>query len=355
MLRADLAFAQGRPGRAEELLSGLCDAHPQRIDAWTSLIQLKLHQKDLPAARRILKRVKTRFGDCADVRLVEARIQFASNPKKAAEYIRNSAAGLERINQHDRHRLLRGFAELAQFMGDAVLADDLWKNLAAGSKGNLGLHLIRFDNAVRGNDAVRIEEIRKTIHQLNLRYEGAFHTSALMVDALYDIWAVRQEKEPKDLLDKALKLLAQVERQRPEWGKTPLAQGLIHELKHDTAAAISNYRRAFQLGVRNPDAVRRLVELLNDNKQYDDAKKIIGEYVDAGNSLNGLEQLTAEVMDRTGDHSRAMELATKAVPTGATDQKDYAKLLWLSQIGEHAGDSKKVVEAARGRHRARPR
>src|SRR5439155_7163441 len=93
--------------------------------------------------------------------------------------------------------------------------------------------------------------------------------------------------------------------------------------------AIYHFMRAIELGVRQLEMVRRLVQLLYERRRYTDADLVIKKVAEQTPLAGDLQRLAAEVSLLARDYSRALELAQQAVPANSNDRRDY---IWLSQL-----------------------
>ncbi len=107
-------------------------------------------------------------------------------------------------------------------------------------------------------------------------------------------------------------------------------------------SAITSYRRAIELGLRDPAEVRRLIELLFLAGRGSEALEIYSHIPAIGQQPGGLEQMMSEVALRHRDIRQAEELARKAV---AASPGDFRARVWLVNllIGEGRRDEAEVI------------
>src|SRR5207244_1774528 len=83
------------------------------------------------------------------------------------------------------------------------------------------------------------------------------------------------KKGEKEYLAQAQSLLESATAQRPTWPALLLAKADIEDFRGNYENAILNYRRAVELGERNPRVLHRLVDLLCQQQRYDEADQEI--------------------------------------------------------------------------------
>src|SRR5262249_35507197 len=85
------------------------------------------------------------------------------------------------------------------------------------------------------------------------------------------LWKARGGDKPA--LGQARTLLDSVERRRPNWPPVLLARGNAEEMRGNRRQAIENYKKAIDLGERNPRYLRQLVQLLYREQQFAEADR----------------------------------------------------------------------------------
>jgi tetratricopeptide (TPR) repeat protein len=133
---------------------------------------------------------------------------------------------------------------------------------------------------------------------------------------------------------------------RPDWSRVPLALARLdrEELAESAAAgagtdearrqeriesAITAYRRAIELGMRDPLVVREFVQLLFDVGRGSEALEIYSRIPTAGQLPGGLERMVSEFALRQRDFSQAEDSARKVV---AANPGDYPARVWLAHV-----------------------
>src|SRR5262249_28792996 len=111
--------------------------------------------------------------------------------------------------------------------------------------------------------------------------------------------------------------------------------------------AVASYRRAVELGERNPRVVRQLVEQLYKRQRYEEAEQEVRKLQKQAPSAD-LQRLMVAITLQKQDYTRAANEALEAIPANSTDYRDY---LWLGQVLGASGPSR-AEEAEKNLHKA---
>jgi tetratricopeptide (TPR) repeat protein len=333
LLRADYLMAKKEAEAARAALSKATENFPESPEPWAALAALDWREKHPEQAAETLARAEKKFGKTVLFRIARARMIPAGSPEEVAKMLDGLAAGIEEFSEADKRRLFTVLAETAQVSAGREVADKYLDLLAESAKYNVGIQLVRFDNAIQRNDESRILDAKNKIVELD---EAG--SSTRMAQALYLIWRA-QKKGDKDVLKEARELLLGLERLRPDWSRVPLAEALILDREGNAAQALLKYREAIDLGERNPDAVRRLIELYYEQRQFAEAEALLRRLPDEAQSMGDFAEIAAELSLQSRDFTKALRLADKAAPA---DTKDYRKLLWRGRTLWIAGEAKEA-------------
>ncbi len=332
ILRAELATARGRADDARRILTEATAGSAGEVRPWLALVLLEQRAGQAARAKKLLETTREKFGDSADVRLAEARMLTEPD---LVNGLGRLAAGAERFPAPDARRLLLGLAELADRGRATDLAAGFRERVCTLAPDDLGTHLARLDDAIRGDDDAAARATLARVREI----DGETGTSAMAARAVYLIW--RAQTGDGSGLPEAQELLAAAEKQRPWWSRVAFARGLIADLKGDLATAATRYREAIDAGDRRPELVRRLLELYYVRQQYRDAEDLLRRLPETTAIADG-DVLVAELSTRSGNYTRAVEFAARGVPD---DSRDPKKLLWLAQVRRLAGAPAAEVEA----------
>jgi tetratricopeptide (TPR) repeat protein len=343
LLHAEALVAQKQMDRAHELLTKARQQQPQQVELWVALAALAERQGEADGARRLLEEAERHCGVRPALRLAWARY-WANHPgAEARAALAELGRQVDQFPDEEQARLLKGLAEAYYRLGNLKDAQQLWTRLAEQPRfdKDLRLRLLLFDLALQTGDDGALRRLLADLERLEGGREILWH----YCQASRLIWLGRQGQ--KQHLDEARLLLDAVAARRPGWPAVLLAKADIEDLKGNPEVAIANYRRALELGERNPRVLRQLVQLLYQRQRYAEADQEIRRLQKQLPRSTDLQRLAADISLRNQDPVRAVQLAQQAVSADSTDYRDH---LWLGQI--LAASERRSVEAERRLRRA---
>jgi len=111
-----------------------------------------------------------------------------------------------------------------------------------------------------------------------------------------------------------------------------LLEAGIYDQLGKRALATEHYQEAIRQGERNPEAIRRAVEILTSQQKFAEADKLLRMMDERLLPLNPeLEKISVEVSLRQKDFDRASALLNKAKSKGF-DSKSWRDQLWLAEV-----------------------
>lgn len=346
VLRAEVLVARGRAAEAEALLKKACDADPKKPEYWVALATLAEHGGERYQALAVLGEAEKALGDCVDLRLARARFWSAQpDEKRRREALAALAKDGDKLPSDDRARLLAGLAEAQYLAGDAAAARALVDELAAlpAYKNDLRLRLVLFDLALKAGDAARMQAALESIQSA----EGRAGAYTYFGQALRDLWLARQRNNDPEKIKSALALLQQADQAWPNWSRMYLARAEAEELAGDekaAEAAITDLKKAIELGEDGPEAVQRLVKLLTQRGRYAEVESAMGQLRESQRKNKGILKLISDTNARKGDWELALQFARQAV---AEDSKDWRELVWRGRVEEGNRSYKQAEEMLR--------
>lgn len=346
ILRADLLHFQGKPAEARKRLEDLRDKRPKEAAVWVALATQDLRDKEPARAAVTLDAAEKEAGDSPDLRLARARLWAAAKESDLADKLKKLADGSEKFSGTQRRRLLGGLAQIATAAGAADAAGRFWEQLAGLRPDDLGVQLIRFDQALRAGDVQAIDQVLGDVR----RIDGEGGPSTRLTRAMALIWKAQHKADPSGL-DEALALLEGLARERAGWARVSLGQAMAHDLKGNADAALTKYQEAVGFGESNPSALRRLMQLLYAKRRYGEAGEILRKLPDAASANPEVQRLAADVALRTDNPKQALKFALGAVPADSKDPRDH---IWLGGVYESAGERVKADASFRKAVELRP-
>ena len=287
---------------------------------------------DQPAETdRVLKHLETIEGQEATVCLLRARFLAAREQYEQARKV--LIAGLETLPELTRPALRSELAQLALREGRADQAREQLLELHKEHPGNIRWTIQLAETSFESGKPAEVEKWEKELRDIegeNGLFWRYFQVRRLLAEAA-------GPDDPK--LVEASKLQNFVQLQRPAWPQAYLLKGLLAEARGNFDQAADAYREAIRLGERNPVAFRRLISLLLQTNQADEADRYLSLMQYRTATTETFSTLESIVAARRGQTDRALESAR----LGARQRPDdpLAKL-WLGQILLAAG---KTAEA----------
>ncbi len=335
LIQSDLHVLRNRPAEASKIVEALFAKWPKDPAVWIAKASQQYREVSHEAGVAFLERGRRELGDSVEMRLAQAR--FMTDPKFADAGKRMAALGeqTDKFTKSGCRRLYRGLAELAGQSGNAELAATFWDRVVQVQPSDLAAHLIRFDRFLKADDEANLELVLADIRRVDGE-NGASRRASLAYHRIWDAQRKAKQNLPNaEILDEALVLLDSLERDRPNWSRVPLGKARVWDLRNNRDEALTQYRRAVDRGVSDPQILRRLVELLAAKGQFTEANDVLSKLPDSASGSADTQRLAAEISLETANPKRALELAAKAIPSDSKNPSDW---LWLGRVRDRAGD-----------------
>ena len=338
LLRAEAFIAQHQSEKAREELVQARARRPQQVELWTALATLTDRLGKPDESTQILNEAQKQIGDRVELRLAWAAWWIDHRNEGSIQGLSKLADNLGSFKADDLALLLRGLASAQYRFGNIKEARTLWTRLAQqpSCAHDLELRLVLFQLALQAKDQTALNQIQDEMKQI----EG----SSGPFGKLCEITRLIQEAKDgyKAHLDRARSLLESATAQRPTWPALLLAKADIEDFQGNYEKAILNYRRAVELGERNPRVLHHLVDLLCQQQRYDEADQEINKLQKQGPLDGDLQRLAVAISLQNQDSARAVGMAMQTVRDNSEDYRDY---LWLGQVlsaAESAQSNSKV-------------
>ena len=117
----------------------------------------------------------------------------------------------------------------------------------------------------------------------------------------------KKDKEWKARLTLAHQYLDLAHAEFPTWSQPPALDAGIYDQEGNVEMALKNYLSAISLGERNPEAIRRAMQLLNLKKRYHEASELFSELDEHQATLaNSVYQFAIEDLLRDDTERRGL-------------------------------------------------
>jgi cellulose synthase operon protein C len=273
LLRAALLLAETKVEEAMRELHRIIEADPKRFEPWLALAELAMEAQQPANALEILKKADSTVADTIEYRL--ARVPFWSRyGKDQKEPLEQLEQHLDRFPAKEQARLLEALADANYRAGRLPAATRLLLQMAAlpPHVEDVRVRMLLFGLALAQDDEPAMQRVLAEIK----RIEGEPASEFSYGEARRLIWRARRSStDPKELLDQARTLLNTAATRRRDWPALYMARGEIDELERKPEQAIASYRKAIDLGSRDPYGVYQLMQLLTEAQRFDEAEQLV--------------------------------------------------------------------------------
>ncbi len=336
LLHARLLAEQGQQARALDELETARSRFPTNPSPWIAQSDMLVRLGRFDDAQRVLDGARERLGDRADLRLARERLVVARGGPKVVPALSELALGIDSFSREERRGLLTTLATNLARQQDLPGAVRLYSRLVQLEPESLQPRLQLLDLALRSNDHRLARDQIEVIGKLDNDF-GQY------CEATYKIWQApaAAADDAARLRRAARKLLDTLKTRRPDWPKVQLAMAMLSEQemnlpsldesqkRESLLAAIAAYRRAIDLGVRDPAVVRRIVALLFRAGRGSEALDVYGQVPSAIQFTGSMSQEAVRLALAQRDYRQAEEIARKAVET---NPGDFQARVWLAQV-----------------------
>jgi tetratricopeptide (TPR) repeat protein len=262
--------------------------------------------------------------------------------QRALELIAPLTQGADKFDREPRARLLRYLGQAYVAFGDLPRATELFLKAAELEPNDLTSRAFLLDLAVAGknDDLARraVEEIEKI--------DGTDGPTAILSRAVVRLPKTKASDAPA--LAAIRGELEVAESKRPSWSKIHVAFGQLAERVGDTNTAIARYTKAVHTGERNPDIIRRLVELLHQARMPREAAELLATLRAQGALDKPMEFLASQMaLQSAGSAAERDDAARRAVAYIDPKSADYRDQLWRGQMYATLRETKQAEAAFR--------
>lgn len=339
LLRAECLFLQGDRAAAETLLNETIKSHPQSHELWLMLVSVSASKTAGQEAKALMRTAEARFKGSAEFRLGQIRFW-------AKHFDADAVAGLKRLEdalggftQGEQSALLQALAEAyydAGRYGDSERA--LRRMLRTPLHAlDMRIHMQLFELALIQNDMAKANSTIAAIKKI----EGDGGVDGSFGEALRIIRLER--KASAGTLERARHLLTVASAQRPGWHPIVQARAELDERQGRPDQAIANYRRALDLGSRDPLATKQLLILLSQAQRFDEVEEVLARLQKKQGTTDQLVRYYVAHSYNRRDLKKAEYLVKQVVASNSANYRDH---LWMGQILSAGGQSPAEAEKA---------
>ncbi len=344
ILASQIQMAQKNVPAATQILDEARAKQPKEIRLWIAASELAQSQQDWPRSAALLEQAEKELGDIPILQQAWATHWANQGGQESQAALEKIEQGLSRFPAEEQSGILTTLASVYRKQNRPTDSLRLWGKVAKLRPNDLDVQMRFFGTAFELENQDQMRKAAAGLRRIEGR-DGPYATFAQAAELL------RQGRENPARLVDAQRLLAQVEKERPDWPLIWLCKARIDEFNivKDGDEAIANYRQALELNDQNPAILHRIVQLQRDRQLWSDALATIRKYTDLPGAWASADYccLASEVFLRTGDPGRARELAKTAV---RTDPQSARSQLWLGTLlsdGDQTADASEAEAALR--------
>jgi tetratricopeptide (TPR) repeat protein len=324
LIRADVYLAQGRQADAEKMLEQAREKMPDRPEVWSASILLAQRPDNWDKVETLLKQANEQAGDRIELRLARARYLAQRYGKEAAAQVRALADDVEKFAPAERLALWNGLTNVMLQVEDLPAARELCRRVADAQPNNVQIRFMLFELALRASDSTGLNNVLEEIERIE--GQGAmWHYGKAVILSI-------ESKDRNDAkLELALQHLRSAMEQRPTWARIRLLMAGVYDQQGKPNEAYPFYFDAVERGERNAAAIRRLVQLQVQRRDYPAAQKTLALLENSTVGLSeDMEKIKRTINVQQGDYKEALESAR----TLAAGSKNFGDYLWLGQMLE---------------------
>ena len=328
LLKAEVLVARNQLSEAERLLEEVRAKHPEQMEFWIVQAGLAERREEWDKAEKLLDEAQQRLGDRVGLRIAHAQNLVRRHGADAAARVKQLAEKTDKFPLAEQLQLWSGLVGWSLQAGDDAQARRLSELVAEKDPSNLRNHFLRFELALRAQDAARLEGILADIEKIAGKSPMWYYGQAVRLS----LTAKGKDEASTAALNQALRFLAQARAGRQAWSRLALMEAGIYDQLGKPDPALEHYQEAIRLGERNPEAIRRAVEILSSRQKFAEADRLMRTLEERQLPLNPeLEKMSVELSLRQNDFDRASVLLSKAKSKGLYS-KNWKDQLWLAQV-----------------------
>ncbi|MFO0813511.1 MAG: tetratricopeptide repeat protein [Gemmatales bacterium] len=339
-----LLTLMGKRDELEKVVNQACLDHPKEVVYWMAKLNNELVRPGLDdkartiALEKLLQDAEHAAGDHAEFRLAKALTLIGLPRDKVLSSLETLERGTEQWKPQDKIALSIGLARFYFGMGFTKDARRLCNNVLAIDTAYIPALQLLIDLATDEKDDTETERLINV-----MREKEGNEGYRWRLAAINRLFTKLRGGERQVMID-ARKLVDELTNLRPAWFHTQTVQGQLAELNGLIDQSLDSYKRAIEMGERNPEVVKKTVQMLTVRRRPEEAQQILSLVINPANVDTAYSKLATEIALRFNYKDSAITLES-AKKTIRPDSQDYRDFLWLGNVLWAAGD-KPGAEAA---------
>lgn len=339
-----LLTLMGKRDELEKVVNQACLDHPKEVAYWMTKLNNELVRPGLNdkartiALEKLLQDAEHAAGDHAEFRLAKALTLIGLPRDKVLSSLETLERGTEQWKPQDKIALSIGLARFYFGMGFNKDARRLCNNVLAIDAAYIPALQLQVDLATDEKDDTETERLINVMREKEGNEGYRWRLAA--INRLFN----KLRGGERQVMIDARKLVDELTNLRPAWFHTQTVQGQLAELNGLIDQSLDSYKRAIEMGERNPEVVKKTVQMLTARRRPEEAQQILSLVINPANVDPAYSKLATEITLQFGKKDSALTL-TSAKQAIRPDSQDYRDFLWLGNVLWAAGD-KSGAEAA---------
>ncbi|MGC8641283.1 MAG: tetratricopeptide repeat protein, partial [Isosphaeraceae bacterium] len=320
LFRVDLLSYQGRRDEARAVLTAAQAKDPRNLNYRLALAQLAQNESKTTEAMQILDQAAQDLGPNLRIELARLGIWAQHGGPEAKAAVAKLAGLSQKLADADRSAFLDRLSLVEAQLGSLDQARQHERELAALRPSDINVRLRLFDLAIAGGDQKDADDLVGQIRKLDGEKGTVwrFARAALLIDQV--------RRGDRAQLAAARQIAADLVQERPQWAGGYALSGEIAELAGEPVPAIAAYQQAVKLGDLRPALVRRLVGLLNEQKQFDEIDRVARLLPGEGAAVPEITLVKALEAIRKEDFDKGVALARQVYSESSTNASDHLNM-----------------------------
>jgi len=339
LMKADFLMKQGKHDEAKAAILEAREAHPDNPGPWLYLANWMKQLEGNEASLQVIEEGCQKMG--YPVALRAALVNGLGDLGDDASLARvvEESESWEALPPEQRALLWQTTGQLyyrLRKLDDSLAA---WRKVLADKPNDPQVHAAAFRVA---QEMENDEEMEAQLNQMKERL-GEDNAQFNYCSAARIITLVRLKKLEKSELAKAREFLSKASDRRPNWHSVASLEGDMEILNGNVEDAIARYQRGVELGELNTAYLRRLVQLLNSRRRFDEAKAVLAKLGDKASLSDEMRRQKVIVDLGTGNLQTALQEAENLLK----DSDSPADLIWYSKLLAANGRTDEAIASAR--------
>lgn len=298
------------------------------LPAFLGLALVHSQRRQWDAALETVRKAVQKFGDSVEVRRAEALCLLASQ-KADRQRLEELTTPPSNWPAEQKVDLATQLLPIVTAADELELSEEMVRYLIKRQPNAVALRIEQLNLANRRKD----EELAASILMDIERMAG--RTAFWHYGQAVQIWTTHRDGRPlaNEALKTAFHHLSEAALERPAWAEVPLLHAMLLDSVGNSEAAISKYDEAIDLGVRDPQVIRRIVDLLVKAKRFQQADIVLRRLSDETN-LQSNTATTLRIASEMSFHSARFENAVRLAERAAKKSGSAEDYLWWARLLE---------------------